>query len=62
MKQEFLGMLEGAETICILGHTNPDGDCLGATLGLYNYIRRNYPEKEASVYLMEPEVFLSPGL
>ena len=53
MKQEFLGMLEGAETICILGHTNPDGDCLGATLGLYNYIRRNYPEKEASVYLME---------
>ena len=28
--------LEGAVTVGITGHVRPDGDCTGATLGLYN--------------------------
>lgn len=53
MNQEFNEMLRRAGSICILGHTNPDGDCLGSTLGVWNYIRNRYPEKKAKVYLME---------
>lgn len=31
--------LEGAEHIVLLGHIHPDGDCIGTTLGLLNYLR-----------------------
>lgn len=44
-------MLEGTESVAILGHIRPDGDCLGSTLGLYNYLRLNYPDIRAAVYL-----------
>ena len=36
-------MLENAGSVAILGHIRPDGDCLGSTLGLYNYLQLNYP-------------------
>ena len=35
-------MLEEAQSVVILGHVRPDGDCLGSTLGLYNYLLANY--------------------
>ena len=44
-------MLEGKKTIVILGHVNPDGDCIGSCLGLYNYLKENYEGLEISVYL-----------
>ena len=31
-------VLENVKTVAITGHVRPDGDCAGATLGLYNYI------------------------
>ena len=37
-------MLEDTKSVAILGHIRPDGDCLGSTLGLYNYLRLNYPD------------------
>ncbi len=44
-----------AKTICILGHINPDGDCIGSTLGLYNYIINRYNiDKKVKVYLQKP--------
>lgn len=43
--------IEKAERILILGHVRPDGDCVGSTLGLCNYIRDNWPEKELVVCL-----------
>jgi len=46
-------MLEDAGSVAILGHIRPDGDCLGSTLGLYNYLQLNYPNIKASVYLEE---------
>lgn len=43
--------LENRKTAVILGHVNPDGDCIGSCLGLYNYLRENFEELEVSVYL-----------
>ena len=43
--------LSGAEDIIITGHVRPDGDCVGACLGMYHYIRAAYPDKKAAVYL-----------
>ncbi len=48
---EFEKLIEAADSICILGHTNPDGDCLGSTLGTRNYIKNRYPDKKVNVYL-----------
>lgn len=41
----------GASSIAITGHVRPDGDCAGSTLGLYNYIKTNYPEINVDIYL-----------
>ena len=43
--------VERADRIAIGGHVRPDGDCVGACMGVYNYIREQYPGKEISVYL-----------
>ena len=34
--------LENKRTAVILGHVNPDGDCIGSCLGLYNYLTENF--------------------
>ncbi len=51
-----------ADSIAIAGHIRPDGDCVGACLGLYNYLQENYNrsfEKEITVYMKDiPEAFL----
>ena len=54
MNGRFEEMLREADSVCILGHISPDGDCLGSTLGLYTYLQNRYPEKKAQVYLEEP--------
>lgn len=51
-------ILKDAETIAIGGHIRPDGDCVGSCVGLYQYIRDNYKDKTADIYLEEiPESF-----
>lgn len=50
--------LEKAGTIAIGGHIRPDGDCVGSCMGMYQYIRDNYEEKQVDVYLEEiPDSF-----
>ncbi|MGN0483953.1 MAG: bifunctional oligoribonuclease/PAP phosphatase NrnA [Lachnospiraceae bacterium] len=50
--------LQAHRTIAISGHVRPDGDCVGATLAVYNYIRTYFPEKEVDIYLEEiPHIF-----
>ncbi len=44
-------LIEKQNTIAIVGHIRPDGDCIGSSLGLYNYILDNYPNKRVDVYL-----------
>lgn len=51
----FNSAIETANSICIIGHINPDGDCIGSTLGIYNYIKNKYADKKkVKVYLEEP--------
>jgi len=47
-------MIGSADTVCILGHTSPDGDCVGSSLGVRNYILNRYPGKKVAVYLDSP--------
>ena len=42
-----------ANTIAISGHIRPDGDCVGSCMGLCLYLKKEYPEKELTVYLEE---------
>ena len=45
-KCEILKKIEEYETIIIHRHRRPDGDALGASLGLRSLLRTNYPEKK----------------
>lgn len=49
--------LQNVKTVAIAGHIRPDGDCTGACLAVWNYIRENFPEISADVYLeaVKPE-------
>ena len=46
-------ILQGVNTVAIMGHVRPDGDCIGSCLSLYNYIETYFPEISATVYLQE---------
>lgn len=50
-KELFLKKIEAAENIAVIGHIRPDGDCVGSCLGMYNYIKDNYPDKKVVVFL-----------
>lgn len=39
--------------VAIAGHVSPDGDCIGSCMGLWIYLRDNFPEIEADVYLSQ---------
>ena len=50
-------LLAQADSIAIGGHVRPDGDCVGSCMGLYQYIREIYVDKEVDVYLEDiPDV------
>lgn len=50
--------LEGMTSVGISGHVRPDGDCVGSTLAVYNYIKTYYPQMEVKLYLEAiPSVF-----
>lgn len=51
-------VLEGKKSVGIAGHVRPDGDCVGSTLAVYNYIRNNYPDVDVRLYLEPiPNIF-----
>lgn len=43
--------LRNKKTVVLLGHVNPDGDCIGSCLAMYNYLKENFEGLEVSVYL-----------
>ncbi len=50
--------LFGKKSVGISGHVRPDGDCVGSTLAVYNYICDNYPDITACLYLEQiPDIF-----
>ena len=58
MINNIASVLEGVTTAAIAGHVRPDGDCVGSCMGMYLYLKENYPQIQADVYLEEvPEVF-----
>ena len=52
----FDTMLEGVETMAIMGHIRPDGDCIGSCLAAYNYLEEHYPDVRVTVFLEEPSI------
>lgn len=42
---------EEAQSILICGHKRPDGDCTGACIASYHYLKNIYPDKEIVAYL-----------
>ena len=44
-------ILKDVKSVGISGHVRPDGDCVGSTLALYQYITKYYPEIECKLYL-----------
>lgn len=51
-------VLAGKNSVGIAGHVRPDGDCVGSTLAVYNYIRFYYPKVDVRLYLEPiPNIF-----
>lgn len=49
---------EDAQSILVAGHKRPDGDCTGACIAAYRYLKNIYPDKEITAYLeVLPERF-----
>jgi bifunctional oligoribonuclease and PAP phosphatase NrnA len=49
--QSFTETLESAKNIVIINHRKPDGDAMGACLGLYHYLKKKY---DNNVILITP--------
>ena len=47
--------LQGVSTVAISGHVRPDGDCVGACVGLWHYIRDNFKQIEVDIWLQKPD-------
>lgn len=42
-------LLSKAKRVLIVSHVNPDGDAVGASLGMWHYLKATYPEMEVRV-------------
>lgn len=47
--------LEGVKTVAVAGHIRPDGDSVGACIGLWTYINEQFPQIKADVWLEKPD-------
>ncbi|MBR0294803.1 MAG: bifunctional oligoribonuclease/PAP phosphatase NrnA [Bacilli bacterium] len=45
-KAEVIQAIKEADSIVIVGHIRPDGDCYGSQMGLKDAIQTNFPEKK----------------
>ncbi len=51
MSIELKEILKGKRRVALGGHVRPDGDCVGSCMGLYLYLKEQYPHIDADVYL-----------
>lgn len=51
MANKLLTLLNEAKTVAISGHVRPDGDCVGACMAMYHYVKAHYKATEVSVFL-----------
>lgn len=54
MSLDFIKECKDAKRIGISGHIRPDGDCVGAVLGLQQYLRKCLPDADVRVFLEKP--------
>lgn len=52
---QFDKELQDVRTVAIAGHVRPDGDSVGACIGLWHYIRDNFPQIQAEIWLEKPD-------
>ena len=56
---KILATIKDARTMGISGHIRPDGDSIGASLGLYLYLKKHLPKARIDLFMEEPpEVFM----
>lgn len=56
--KKILEEVKEAKTIGISGHIRPDGDCVGACMGMYLYLKKELKDARITVFLEKPsEVF-----
>jgi phosphoesterase RecJ-like protein len=46
IKKQIIDKIKEYNSIIILRHTKPDGDCMGSSLGLRSILRETFPEKK----------------
>ena len=51
MSFDLLSLFENVNRVGITGHVRPDGDCVGSTLAMYNYIQKKYPTLDLHIFL-----------
>lgn len=51
---ELSKICDTAESIGIGGHVRPDGDCVGACLACYLFLKKKYPDKRVELFLEKP--------
>ena len=62
MELDILKECKNAGGIGISGHVRPDGDCTGACLGLWQYLRKCLPGADVRVFLEKPpDIFSQIG-
>lgn len=54
MELNILKECKNAGKIGISGHVRPDGDCTGACLGLWQYLKKCLPQAQVKVFLEKP--------
>lgn len=58
MKITLDDILREKKKIALGGHVRPDGDCVGSCMGLYMYLKEQYPGVRVDVYLEDvPEAY-----
>lgn len=50
----LINELKTAKSVAVSGHVRPDGDCIGSTMAVYLYIKKNLPETDVHIYLEKP--------
>lgn len=48
-------ILQDVKSVGLAGHIRPDGDSVGACVGLWNYLKDNYPQIQADIWLEQPD-------
>lgn len=50
----LISLCQDAEKIGISGHIRPDGDCIGSTCGLWQFLTKVFPDRQIELYLEKP--------